>query len=293
MWLRPTPHPTTATPSNFRGMMDHSRGPRSARILPSTMDDIPNRPGPSGSLGRGAQIAARLVLPHLQRPEDKVDIGGVDDAPVFAADAGVDYIHMSPTPDRAALFEGSAIAGPERELHRAQIAVFDKIAPRISPARHLVHVREVVTQIAEMGLGVAALVLTADGADEVRIDDDGVGLDHQIAGIGENEIVRHSAVRRIDRQIATRQSHPFVTERRAGPAGGRRTGADPRTAAGYFRPFLLLDPRVRGIGVPFLPGRSDRRCRDRDFRQTDALRFGAEDAQNHTYDCRHRDGAGR
>src|SRR6202048_4453434 len=170
MWLRPTPHPTTATPSNFRGMMDHSRGPlRSARILPSNNGRHSEPTRPSASLGRGAQIAARLVLPHLQRTEDKVDIGGVDDAPVFAADAVVDYIHMSPTPGRAALFEGSAIAGAERELHRAQIAVFDKIPPPISPARHLVHVGEVVAQIAEVRLGIAGLVLTADGADEVRI----------------------------------------------------------------------------------------------------------------------------
>ena len=65
----------------------------------------------------------------------------------------------------------------DRKLHRAQITILGKITPPTALPRHLVHVREVLAEIAVVRLGIAALVLTADSADKIRIDDNGIGFD--------------------------------------------------------------------------------------------------------------------
>jgi hypothetical protein len=132
----------------------------------------------------------------LYRTEGQIDIRRLDRALVFAANAGVDHVRVAAEPSRATLFQGPAIAGAEREFLRAQIAGFDKIASGTSPSRHLVHVGEVLAQIAVVGLRIAAFVLTAGGGtDEIRIDDNGIGVDHQITVIGET---RSCAIRQFD-----------------------------------------------------------------------------------------------
>src|SRR5215467_8938063 len=115
--------------------------------------------------------------------------------------------------------------------------------PPAAPPRYLVHILKVLTQIAVVGLDIAAFMLAADGTDKIRIDDDSIGFDHQNTGTGEDEIMRHSTVRRVDRlEGPHREPHPFVTERRTGLAMSCRTRVYPRSGAGNFGPFVFFDP---------------------------------------------------
>src|SRR5207248_7843888 len=95
------------------------------------------------------------------------------------ANAGMDHINMPEFPRRAALFEGNAIVPAEREPDAGQIAALGEIAPTAAVPRYLVHVRKIVAQVAIAGLRGAALVLRADGGDQIRIDDDDIGFDRQ------------------------------------------------------------------------------------------------------------------
>src|SRR6516162_7452509 len=173
---------------------------------------VPGRPA-TPLLRRRAEVSARLVWTHLQRTEGEIDISRLDWPPVHAADALVDDVDVPPAPSRSALFDCPAVAGADRKLHRGQVLAFDIVTPTAPFSCHLVHVREVLAQVAVVGLDIAALVLTADGTDEIRIDDDDIGFDRQIADIGGDQIVGDAAIGGVDPEVPGRQPHPFMTER--------------------------------------------------------------------------------
>ena len=146
-------------------------------------------------LRRRAQIAARFVGGDTQGTEDIVDVGRFDRAPIVAANARVDDIHPTDTPARPALFDREALARANRELHRRQIPIVEKIAPPATFSRHLVHVGEIRAQIAVSGLDGTVSVLMTNDADIIRIENHDIGFDCQRSEVGHDQIVGNSAIR--------------------------------------------------------------------------------------------------
>src|SRR6516165_6189090 len=115
-----------------------------------------------------------------------------------------------------------------------------------------------------------------DSADISRVEDYDIGFDLQIADIGHHQIMGNSAIRYLDGGISLRQPDRRRIQRGAGFASACSAGSYSRVTARDIRPFTFLDSRVPEIGTPFLRGRGDRRRGDRDIRQGEARRVGAD-----------------
>jgi hypothetical protein len=82
----------------------------------------------------------------------------------------------------------------------------------------LVHVREVLAQIAVAGFDKTPAVLMSDSADISRVEDQDIGFDLQIPVIGHDQIMGDSAIRYLNRWIPLRHPDRRRIERGAGLA---------------------------------------------------------------------------
>src|SRR5580704_14720308 len=105
---------------------------------------------------------------------------------------------MASAPLRPALFHSPAIVRADGKLHCTEIASFAEVTPAATFLRHLVHVGEVLAQIAVTGFDKTGAMLEPDAADISRVERHDIGFDFRGPDIGHDQIMGDFAVRDLD-----------------------------------------------------------------------------------------------
>src|SRR5580692_6129199 len=122
------------------------------------------------SLWRKLQIADRFILANLQGTEYAIEVRRFCRVSIRAAEARMNHPDMASAPLRPALFHSPAIVRADGKLHCTEIASFAEVTPAATFLRHLVHVGEVLAQIAVTGFDKTGAMLEPDAADISRVE---------------------------------------------------------------------------------------------------------------------------